>query len=132
MILPLSNFCFNSGVAMHGLCWLYGCGSAHTVVEWPVRMIKGNPGIYQKGLGGMETLDNACMGAKSVRTHPLREKTNIKVVHVDREHWNKPRKFSILLWYMDNNLSVRKIQIFYSSKRKIQTASQYISYILLK
>ena len=34
---------------LHGLCWLYGWGSAHTVVEWPVQMIKGNPGHVPKG-----------------------------------------------------------------------------------
>ena len=32
--------------------------------------------MYRKGIGGMETLDNACMGAKSVGTHPFGENTN--------------------------------------------------------
>ena len=32
--------------------------------------------MYRKGLGSMDTLDNACMGAKSIRTHPLGESTN--------------------------------------------------------
>ena len=32
--------------------------------------------MYRKGLGSMDTLDNACMGAKSIRPHPLGESTN--------------------------------------------------------
>ena len=49
MILPISYFCFHSGVALHGLSWVYGGGSAHTVVEWPTQVIKGNPGYVLKG-----------------------------------------------------------------------------------
>ena len=45
-------------------------------------------------------------------------KSQIAIVHLDREHWNKPREFSILRWRIDNHLSVRKIQIFYSSKNR--------------
>ena len=33
-------------------------------------------GMYRKGLGGMETLDNACMGANIIQTHPFGEITN--------------------------------------------------------
>ena len=32
MVLPISNFCFQSGVTLHELCWLYGGRSALTVV----------------------------------------------------------------------------------------------------
>ena len=32
MVLPISNFCFHSGVTLHKLCWLYGGRSALTVV----------------------------------------------------------------------------------------------------
>ena len=32
--------------------------------------------MYRKGLGGMETLDNACMGANIIQTHPFGEITN--------------------------------------------------------
>ena len=40
--------------------------------------------MHRKGLGGMDTMDNACIGAKSVRTHPL-GKTQSKVVRLERE-----------------------------------------------
>ena len=32
--------------------------------------------MYRKCLGGMDTLDNACLRAESVRTHLLGESTN--------------------------------------------------------
>ena len=32
MVLPISNFCFHSGVTLHKLCWLYGGRTAMTVV----------------------------------------------------------------------------------------------------
>ena len=33
-------------------------------------------GMYRKGLGGMETLDNAGKGANIIQTHPFGESTN--------------------------------------------------------
>ena len=48
----------------------------HTVVAYLTRVIKGNLGMHRKGLGGMDTMDNACIGAKSVWTHPLGKKHN--------------------------------------------------------
>ena len=53
--------------------------------------------MHRKGFGGMDTMDNACIGAKSVRTHPL-GKTQSKVVRlvIDRPQgscgvWDIPR-----------------------------------------
>ena len=40
--------------------------------------------MHRKGLGGMDIMDNASIGAKSVRTHPL-GKTQSKVVRLERE-----------------------------------------------
>ena len=41
MVLPISNFCFHSGVTLHELCWLYGGRSARTVVALSLpRVIK--------------------------------------------------------------------------------------------
>ena len=32
IVQPISHFCFHNGVALHGLCWLSGGRSTHTVV----------------------------------------------------------------------------------------------------
>ena len=34
--------------------------------------------MHRKGLGGMDTMGNACIGAKSVRIHPLGKTTQSK------------------------------------------------------
>ena len=41
--------------------------------------------MHRKGLGGMYTMDNACIGAKSVHGHIPWEKTQSKVVRLERE-----------------------------------------------
>ena len=51
MVLPISNFCFHSGVTLHELCWLYGGRSALTVVALSLPgWSKGNRRHVTKGL----------------------------------------------------------------------------------
>ena len=87
------------------------------------------PGHAPKGFSGMDTMDNACIGAKSVRTHPLGKNTIKGCALREREHLNKPKQFSILRWCMGNMhiCAYEKFGLFYSSK-KCFPYSQYISY----
>ena len=105
----------------------WGC-TARTllVVRWQkhahcssvvTRVIKGNLGMHRKGWGGMDTMDNACIGAKSVRTHPLGKHTIKGCALREREHLTKPKQFSILRWCIGNMhiWAYEKFGLFYSS-----------------
>ena len=116
MVLPISNLSFHSGVALHGLCWLYGCWSTHTVLEWSARMFKRNSRHVPKGFRQHRDPGQCLHGRLERLNTSLGGNAQTKVVRLDREYWHN-RQFSELRWHMDNKLSVLNILIFCSSKR---------------
>ena len=61
--------------------------------------------MYRKGLGGMDTLDNACMGAKSIRKHPLGESTN-RGSALGQEALEQPQTIQLTYMYSQEDLGV--------------------------